>query len=104
MASDDIYFDRSSRAARKAMHLEGHKETSQHRDAAILWLRKNYKRKIGDLAPYQLINHFQNESAIINKGYLTETLAQHDQRRTKSSLVMSQFYRESYRLYDPAEW
>ncbi|WIY26196.1 ATP-grasp domain-containing protein [Parasedimentitalea psychrophila] len=103
MASDDIYFDSSSRAARKAMHLEGLKETSQHRDAAILWLRKNYKRQIGKLGPHQLINHFQNESAIINKGYLTETLAQHDQQRTKNSLEMSQFYRESYRLYDPAE-
>ena len=103
LTSEHIYFDRRSRWAKKAMHLEGHKETSQDRNAAILWLRKNYKPRINNLEQHQLINHFQNESAIINKGHLTETLAQHDQRRTEKSLPMSQFYRESYCLYDPAE-
>ena len=103
LTSDHIYFDRSSKAANKAMQLEGHTETSDERDAALLWLRKNYKRKINHLAPHQLINHFQNESAIINKGYLTETLTRHEQRRTDVSLPMSQFYRQSYRLYDPVE-
>ena len=103
MASEDIYLDSSSKAARKAMLLQGHAVTSDHREAAVLWLRKNYKRKINHLAPHQLINHFQNESAIINKGYLTETLTQHEQRRTDVSLPMSQFYRQSYRLYDPVE-
>jgi len=103
LTSDHIYFDRSSKAANKAMQLEGHTETPDDRDAALLWLRKNYKRKINHLAPHQLINHFQNESAIINKGYLTETLTRHEQRRTDVSLPMSQFYRQSYRLYDPVE-
>ena len=103
MTLEQIFFDNSSKAARKAMLLQGHEETSDHRAAALLWLRKNYKRKINHLAEHQLINHFLTESAIINKGYLTDTLAQYDQQRAEGTLPMSQFYRESYRLYDPTE-
>lgn len=101
--SDRIFFDKRSKWAQKAMLLEGHKETLRPSKAAILWLLAGYGPKMQQLSPHQLINHFPNESAITNKCRLTETLAQYDISRGENTLPMSEFYSESYRLYDPME-
>jgi len=101
--SDRIYFDRRSLWAQKAMLLDGHKETLQPDEAAILWLLAGYGPKLKQLSPYQLINHFPNELAVTNKCCLTENLARYDRSRDDNSLPMSAFYPESYRLSDPTE-
>jgi len=101
--SEWIFFDKRSKWAQKAMLLEGHKETLQPSNAAIIWLLAGYGPKMKQLSPFQLINHFPNESAITNKCCLTETLSQYDSSWDENTLPVSNFYPESYRLYDPIE-
>lgn len=85
------------------MEIQNHISADNAEQAAMLWMRKNYRGKMNTLKPFQLINHFPNERVVINKGHLTETLARFDRVRDNGCLPASEFYRESYRLYSPRE-
>lgn len=101
---EQIYCDKSSSSARKAFTLRGQKVVLETDGAEMLWMRKGYRERFDILEPNQLINHFPGETAIINKGYLTETLKRQDQSwGHKGGLLMSEFYPESYCLYKPDE-
>ena len=69
----------------------------------MLWIRKGYEKVMGHLEPYQLINHFPNESALINKGYLTTILKKYEANRLDRSISMHDFYPETFFLEDPDE-
>jgi len=70
--------------------------------ADLLWMRNEYTEAFDNLQPGQLINHFPNEGAMINKARLTEHLVAYD-RREGAGATSRNFYPESYRLSHPAE-
>ena len=98
-----IFCDRASSSARKAFELEDLRTTPYAEESEMLWMRKGYRPVIEKLQPFQLINHYRAEAAIINKGQLTETLKEYENRAGGDQLRVADFYPESYRLYDPAE-
>jgi len=98
-----IFIDSSSSRAREAFHLEGHALTENGPEAELIWMRKGYTKLFPHLRPFQLINHFPGESALINKGDLTAKRKRHEDSRTDDGLALADFYRESYRLHDPQE-
>lgn len=61
--------------------------------AELVWVRKGFARLLPHLESHQLLNHFRDESAMINKGRLTGAL----------SSTRPEFYPESYRLSAPDE-
>lgn len=97
-----IFCDAGSECARDAFCQEGLPLASDL-TADMLWIRKNYEELYPALHPFQLINHFPNEEAMINKGFLTENLKRHDASPSDGGMSLSDFYQESYRLYDPTE-
>jgi|GEM_PF-849408 len=98
-----IYCDSASTSARKAFNLEGHLQSPSKEHAELLWMRKKYRPQIDVLKPHQLINHYLGETAIINKGKLTGTLIDFEKQRPAGLLPLSEFYPETYRLFDPEE-
>jgi hypothetical protein len=86
-----IFCDPSSSSAARAFRLESQKLISDPHEAEILWMRKGYTKRYPALQPGQLINHFPNESAIINKGLLTETLKRYDSSLPGDGSDISEF-------------
>ncbi len=98
-----IFCDRRAECAAKAFKMQ---ELTLHHDpkvAEILWIRKGYNKLIGHLLPHQLLNHFPNESAVINKGYLTQTLKAYDEKVKDSDVKLNDLYPESYCLFEPED-
>ncbi len=62
--------------------------------ANLVWLRRGVEQALPRLREDQLINHFYQEGAMINKGRLSENL---------NAVGDIDFYPESYRLYDETE-
>ena len=97
-----IYLDKTSSNALKI--LEGKEDiqiVDNIKNADLLWVRKGYKQiKPG---AKQLLNHLKNESFITQKGELTQTLKNYFDKDLNQGLSLSNFYPETYRLYDPAE-
>jgi hypothetical protein len=97
-----IYLDKTSSNALKI--LEGKADiqiVDNIKNADLLWVRKGYKQiKPG---AKQLLNHLKNESFITQKGELTQTLKSYFDKDLNQGLSLSNFYPETYRLYDPTE-
>ena len=97
-----IYLDKTSSNALKI--LEGKADiqiVDNIKNADLLWVRKGYKQiKPG---AKQLLNHLKNEFFITQKGELTQTLKNYFDKDLNQGLSLSNFYPETYRLYDPAE-
>jgi len=97
-----IYLDKTSSNALKI--LEGKEDiqiVDNIKNADLLWVRKGYKQiKPG---AKQLLNHLKNESFITQKGELTQTLKSYFDKDLNQGLSLSNFYPETYRLYDPTE-
>jgi hypothetical protein len=98
-----IYCDLKSTSARKAFELENVALQEEQEGAAILWIRKGFMKLMPQLEANQHINHFPGESALINKGYLTQVLNAYDKVNPDESISSRDLYRESYRLYDPED-
>ncbi len=98
-----LYCDPDSRCAIEAFQQQGHVLTDREQNAEILWMRKNYRSLFPRLLPDQWINHFPNETILVNKGGLTETLKRYEQSGNPTDIGLADFYQESYRLYDPEE-
>lgn len=98
-----IFCDASSSCAREALALGKHEFTEFDYLAEMLWLRKGYGDYYGRLQPNQLINHFPNESVIINKVGLTDTLHRFENTQASEAPVIRSFYQESYCLHHPEE-
>ena len=71
--------------------------------ADLIWMRKGYKPMQPRLRRHQLLNHIPDESAMVNKGRLTEHLKAFDGTQTDGSPALRDFCPETYRLYDDAE-
>ncbi|MCF6765069.1 tubulin--tyrosine ligase family protein [Thiotrichales bacterium 19S3-7] len=97
-----IYLDPASSCARSALKASNMMLTPDVNCANILWLRKGYQAYYNNLRSFQWLNHFPNETNLSNKGKLTENLKQYD-TVTSSDLSISEFYQESYCLYDKGE-
>ena len=86
-----------------AFQLQGLGLNDDPSEAALLWIRKGFLNYIPKLGENQLINHFPNESTIINKGYLTQSLKNYQSTNESSSVQAKDFYQESYCLFDPVD-
>lgn len=96
---DTLYCDPVSRYAIKAFTMKGHMLTRNERLAQILWVRRGYSLRYPHLHPYQLINHFPNHYAIINKSGLTATLRNvTGENRLPGCADPKSFYSEAYCL------
>lgn len=101
-----IYCDRKSGNVARILKGSGYHLVAHESKAEMLWVRKGFKPRVHKLLPYQLLNHIPNETAMINKGHLTQNLKRFEQEPlsgTKDSLRMGDFYPESYCLFDAAD-
>lgn len=98
-----MFCDSFSTSAREAFRIEGQEFTDDESEAEMIWLRKGHTKRFPHLQPSQLINHFPNQTCLVNKAGLTETLKKHDRANVDAEMTLSDFYQESYRLHDPVE-
>ncbi|MFK5922231.1 MAG: hypothetical protein QM496_08630 [Verrucomicrobiota bacterium] len=98
-----IYCDRKAECAAKAFKLQELPLNHDANKAEMLWIRKGYRALMPLLAPNQLINHFPNEGAVINKGYLTQTLKAYQELGEDKEVSIDDLYPESYCLYEPED-
>lgn len=98
-----MYCDKASSSAIRAFELEGFNIHTDPELAEMLWIRKGYTSLYPSLRPYQLLNHFPNESVLINKGLLTRLINEYDRKHPESEVRAREFYPESYCLFDPGE-
>lgn len=89
-----FYLDRRSTNARRIFSGLDIDIVDDPARANLLWLRRGVEEALPRLRQDQLINHFCQEGAMINKGRLSQNL------RAAGDI---DFYPESYRLYDEAE-
>lgn len=102
LRSKQIYCDRRSECASNIFSLTGHVQTEKEKEADLLWIRRGYMRRLKKLGPKQLLNHLPNETAMINKGLLTENLGRLQADDSLNDLLSpAEFYQPSYCLYDP---
>jgi len=93
-ARPSFCLDRRSKNARRILSSLDADFVEDPRRANLLWLRRGVMEILPILAKGQLINHFAEEGAMINKGRLTANI---------NAVGGRDFYPESYRLYDPSE-
>ena len=98
-----VFCCRQSRNAARAFKQYGFSITPSPYEADLLWIRKGYQSLFYELQPFQALNHFVNESILINKGNLTATLKKYEANRLDRSLSMHDFYPETYCLANTAE-
>ncbi len=96
-----IFCDAKSTSAIQAFNLQNHRLYSNQDEAEILWMRKGFNEAMSTLKPHQLINHFPNESALINKGYLTQELAAYEEQSLSNTVSLHDFYPETFCLFEP---
>ena len=89
-----FYLDRKSTNARRILSTLDANLIEDPRRAHLLWLRRGVREALPALTRGQLINHFAEEGAMINKGRLTANL---------NASASTDFYPQSYRLYDETE-
>ena len=96
------FFDARSKNARAL--LEGDLQVVEQPEAAdLVWLRGGHKKLAGRLRAGQLINYIPGESALIDKGYLSQYLKLHEPGEGDPDLELEDFYPETFCLYDPEE-
>lgn len=93
-AGPQFYLDRRSTNARRILSAFDADLVADPAQADLLWLRRGVGKMLPQLEPGQLINHFANEGAMINKGRLTGNL---------NRIGAPDFYPTSFRLYDATE-
>lgn len=98
-----IYFDPASEKAREALDLGRFRIVEDPGSADLLWMRKEYREWFSKLKPFQLLNHFQNERAVTDKGFLAEHLARFSKTQSKYDFGMKDFVQDTYCLYIPEE-
>lgn len=98
-----MYCDKASSSAIKAFQQEGFNIQANPDLAEMLWIRKGYTSRFSSLRPHQLLNHFPNESALINKGFLTRVINEYDRKHPDTEVKAKDLYPESYCLFDPVE-
>lgn len=98
-----IYCDRDSQNARAIFTAAGLPLVEDAAKAELLWIREGYKKYKDRLNPFQLLNHFPNERAVTDKGYLAENLRKFDQVQTKYDFGVKDLIQETYCLYIPEE-
>lgn len=98
-----IYCDRKAECAAKAFKLQDLVLNHEAHNAEMLWIRKGYKKLLPLLNPHQLLNHFPNEQAVINKGFLTQVLKAYDEKVTDSDVRLSDLYPESFCMFEPVD-
>ena len=98
-----MFCDKASSSAIDAFQQQGFNIQPKPDLAEMLWIRKGYTSLFPSLKKHQLLNHFPNESALINKGYLTETINEYARNNPNTEVRAQDLYPESYRLYDPIE-
>ncbi len=97
-----VYVDPISSNARRILANAQVRLVDEPAQADLLWMRRGYANAFPYLRPGQLINHFPNEGAMINKARLTEHLVAYDEREGAGA-TSRDFYPKSYRLSHPAE-
>ena len=98
-----IYCDPASNNARAALDLGKIRIVEDPGKADLLWMRKGYREWFGKLRPFQLLNHFPNERAVTDKGFLAEHLGGFSRSQSKYDFGMKELVQETYCLYIPEE-
>lgn len=98
-----VYFDPASENARAAFEVGKVRITEKPESADLLWMRKGYRGWFEKLRPFQLLNHFPNERALTDKGYLAENLGRFSRSQKKYDFGISELIQETYCLYLPEE-
>ena len=86
--------------ARKALHAE-HKKIVLDPAVEMYRMRFDILRTLS--AVLSTDQSFPKETALINKGYLTEALKSYEKNRQSSQLSSKDFYRDTYCLYLPED-
>jgi hypothetical protein len=100
--SDYVFCDKSSTNFKRILKEYQFELTVEKSEAQLLWLRKSFKRHLKKLLPHQLINHFPNQSIMINKGRLGNNLRQFEawlRVERPQSISLNEFYPETFCLY-----
>ena len=98
-----LYCDPASKTAAAIFKEFGFPFAESPDGADLLWMRKGYREIQYHLGPHQLLNHIPNETAITDKGHLTENLKRHDDGQPRREFGLRGFYQQTYCLYDPDE-
>ncbi|MCF6807954.1 tubulin--tyrosine ligase family protein [Thiotrichales bacterium 19S9-12] len=101
-----IYIDQASRYARNALLDKPFQITDNLHSADLIWVRKNHRQYYELINANQCFNHIPGERALANKGDLAKHLKHYElttQNTVPSSLKLSEFYQETYRLSDKAD-
>ena len=100
--SDYVFCDKSSTNFKRILKEYQFELTVEKNEAQLLWLRKSFKSHFKKLLPHQLINHFPNQSIMINKGRLGNNLRQFEawlRVERPQSISLNKFYPETFCLY-----
>lgn len=98
-----IYCDPASENARAALELGKIRIVEDPENADLLWMRKGYREWFEKLRPFQLLNHFPNERAVTDKGFLAEHLGRFSGSQAKYDFGIRELMQETYCLYIPDE-
>ena len=98
-----MYCDPASTNASAVFAGAGYRFVADPADADILWMRKGYDEWFDRLKPFQLLNHFPNEDALTDKGYLAEHLQRFDRAQSTYAFGAATLVPDTYCLYNPSD-
>ncbi len=95
-----VFLDRRSvNASRILRDLPSLRFVDRPAEADLIWVRREFTGLLPQLREDQLLNHFAQEGALINKGRLAAHLAE-----AREAGHPIDFHPETYRLFDAGEW
>lgn len=96
-----VFVDAISTSARSILVGGGFTYEPDPTQADSLWVRKNVRKYLPNLAPHQLINHLPEEGQLINKANLARHLLEYQRACVPGEIQLSDFCQETWCLDVP---